>query len=178
MLHSGTSCTIVCYIKVAQDCYGLYHPVLHTCFTRWYIVMSDKNADFIQLQRDGMPALRDLIGSNAVAAQIFTFLSQHMNYNNAVVCSDALLQEITGKTRQTVYRARKVLIERGFFSVMKSGNSNVYILNPDLVWSSWRNGKKFCEFEGKILISRAENKQLEDKIKTMTEKHVKLIVAD
>ena len=137
--------------------------------------MSEKNSDFVQIQREGMPALRDLIKANAVAAEIFTFLSQHMSHNNAVVASDVLLQEVTGKTRQTVYRARKALIDRGFISVMKSGNSNIYIMNPNLVWSSWRSAKKYCEFDGKILVSKSENREIEEKIKAMSEKHLKVM---
>ena len=137
--------------------------------------MEEKNSDFVQLYRKNMPAVRDAIREQPVAAEIFMFLSEHMNYNNAVVASDTILQEMTGKSRTTIYRAKKFLVDKGYLTIMKSGNSNVYALNPNLVWSSWRTNKKYCEFDGTILISRSENQEIDEKVKAMTEKHLKII---
>ena len=117
-----------------------------------------KNSDFVQLYRNHITEVRWLLNKNPLACEIFLFLLEHMDTSNALACSSALLEDYFEKSRTTIFRAIKVLKEEGFVHTLKLGTSNVYIVNQDIAWSSWNNKKEYCKFEGKILVSRKENK--------------------
>ena len=57
----------------------------------------------------------------------------------------------------------EILKENGFISVYKTGTSNVYIANPNLVWNSWGNNVKYCEFPANIILSATEQEKVFDK---------------
>lgn len=119
--------------------------------------MGAKNYDFVQLDRGSMDKVRQLISENPTAANIFMFLSKQMNVVNAVSCSQQLLQEMVNRSRVTVARAIKHLEDGDFINVLKQGNCNVYVMNPDVVWASHKYNRKYCEFNGKMLVSKKEN---------------------
>lgn len=136
--------------------------------------MSDrKNGSFVQYDESNLTIVRDLIKKNPVAADIFMFLSQHMNRQNAIVCPSKVLEEITGKARTTVSNAIKLLKDEHYVCTLKSGTTNVYVLNPSLVWKAWRTGKPYCEFDGKIFISKSENAEIEALLKKEYAPHIK-----
>tara|TARA_Y100000588_G_C14207176_1_gene905141 strand:- start:1429 stop:1872 length:444 start_codon:yes stop_codon:yes gene_type:complete len=124
-----------------------------------------KNGKFVQYDESNISFVRELIKKNPVSADIFMFLSQHMNRKNAVACPSKVLEEVTGKGRTTVSNAIKTLKNEGYVCTAKMGTTNVYVLNPTIVWKAWRTGKPYCEFEGKMFISKSENKELEELIK-------------
>ena len=127
----------------------------------------NKNYNFVQLYRHNMQAMRKLIREDQTAAEILIFLMEHMTTENAVCCSQSVLQEITGKGRTSVYKAIKTLDEEDYICIFKSGTSNVYILNPEVAWTRGKTGKKFCQFKGRIILSESENKDIERKIKKL-----------
>jgi Fe2+ or Zn2+ uptake regulation protein len=120
-----------------------------------------KNEDFVQLYRRNMPEVRWLMRKHSLSACILTFLMEHMDKANALACSYDVLQEYFECSRATIYRAIKVLEDNGFIGILKSGNSNVYILNHEIAWSSWNNKKKYAKLDGVILVSHKENKDFE-----------------
>ena len=77
-----------------------------------------KNHDFVQMYRYNMKAYRELILTQPTAAAIFLFLAEHMTQNNAVSCSSKVLEELTGKSRSTVWRSIKVLKEKKFLCAL------------------------------------------------------------
>jgi len=55
------------------------------------------------------------------------------------------------------------------------GTSNVYVVNTEIAWSSWDNQKQYVQFEGKLLVSKKENKDYEyrsqfDKFKALRQR--------
>lgn len=122
-----------------------------------------KNRNFVQLYRNNMPEIRWLITKNGLAANILFFLMEYMDNKNAIGCSYIVLEEHFGVSRMTLYRAIKVLEDNGFVGVLKSGNSNVYILNHEVAWSSWENQKKYAKIDSMILVSHKENKDYDYK---------------
>ena len=138
---------------------------LNKGFTMESTAEDRKNGKFVQYDESNISYVRDLIKKNPVAADIFMFLSQHMNRKNAVACPSKVLEEITGKGRTTVSTAIKLLKKDGYISTAKMGTTNVYVLNPTVVWKAWRTNKSYCEFEGKMLISKSENSEIESLIK-------------
>ena len=131
-----------------------------------------KNPPFVQYDEANIVYVRELIQKNPVAADIFMFLSQHMNRQNVCACPSKVLEEVTGKGRTTVSVAISLLKNDGYINIIKIGTTNGYVLNPDIVWKAWRTGKPYCEFEGKILISKSENAEIE---KMISEKNLTLV---
>ena len=121
-----------------------------------------KNYNFVQFYKHNMKAYRKLISDNPTAAQIFMFLTEHMTHENAVTCSNQVLQEQLGKGRTTIWRALKVLKDSGFIEIYRlGGGANTFTLNKNVVWMGSKHGKEYCYFEGPVLISVEENKKLQ-----------------
>lgn len=135
----------------------------------------EKNDNFIQLYKDNMPEIRWLMTNHAFANNLLFFILQHMDNRNALACSYAVFEDYFGKSRTTIYRAVKILEENGFIDVMKMGTSNVYIVNQDLAWTDKNTRKKYAKYDGKILVSRKENKDYHyqnrfEKLKSLRER--------
>lgn len=134
-----------------------------------------KNHNFIQLYRDNMPELRWLMSNHSFASSLLFFILEHMDNRNALACSYSVFEDYFGKSRSTVYRAIKLLEENGFLDVLKMGTSNVYVINENLAWSDSNDKKKFAKYDGKILVSKKENKDYEyqsqfDRFKALRER--------
>ncbi len=115
-----------------------------------------KNSNFVMFFKHKMPYLRAMSLKDPHAFNLFLFLTENMDTKNAVMCSMKVLEEYYGVTRQTISGRIKTLINEGLISVFKSGTSNVYSVNPDLVWSSWANGKQYCKFTTNVILSLSE----------------------
>lgn len=125
--------------------------------------------DFCQTNNKYNTVRAKLILKNAPAAAIFQFLSGHIDHYNAVVCSYTVIQEALSISRASIQRGIAYLKENGYITVAKSGTTNVYVLNPQLVWNSWGTNYKYCEFDAKVILSATEN---EDLIKSKKQKTV------
>ncbi len=118
---------------------------------------------FYQVNKDTSIYLRKIAKESPKALEVLFFVFDHMDKYNAVVCSYKVLQEALGISSATITRAVKYLKDNGFISVYKTGTSNVYIANPNLVWNSWGNNVKYCEFPANIILSAAEQEKVFDK---------------
>lgn len=121
-----------------------------------------KNYNFVQFYRHNMKAYSELIKKNPTAARIFMFLVEHMTYENAVTCSNQVLQEQIGKSRQTIWKAVKLLKDSGYLQIFRlGGGANTYTLNKNIVWTGSKQGKEYFKFDGPVLISAEENKKFQ-----------------
>ena len=116
-------------------------------FTNWY-----------QLNREHSDKMIWLAGNHPRAHQILLFLLDQMDNYNAIMCSYQVFEESLSISKQTITRSVKVLKEQGFVHIMKSGTSNVYIVNDNLAWSSWGSNRKYCKFPANVILSATENK--------------------
>ncbi|KXY02331.1 MULTISPECIES: replication/maintenance protein RepL [Bacillus] len=123
---------------------------------------NEKNKNFIQISRGlGTKALAYIISQNAVAGQLYMFFMENMDVSsNSIMVSHKILEEVTGKSRTTIFRAVSCLEENGLIAIGKVGNTNVYILNPEVAWATSRDKKDFVNFKGNILLGREENEEL------------------
>lgn len=115
--------------------------------------------DFYQVNKERTDDLMWLLNENPNSYKILLFLFDHMDKYNAVMCSYQVLQEALTISRATASRAIKLLKDHGFIHVYKSGTSNVYVTNPDLVWNSWGNNRQYCEFPANIVLSASEQEE-------------------
>lgn len=116
-----------------------------------------ENKDFVMYFRPFMDALTDMAGENYTAYKLFQFLCKHMDGGNALVVSMNALSEIMQLSRQTISKAVKYLSDNGWVCVMKSGTSNVYVVNPEVAWTSYGNQKQYCKFRSNVLLTSSEN---------------------
>lgn len=123
-------------------------------------------ANFYQVNRDNSEYLSSCLRENPKALAILFFIFDHMDKYNALICSYKVFQEALGMSQATVARSIKYLKEHGFLHVYKSGTSNVYVANNDLVWNSWGNNTKYCEFPTNLILSRSEQDDTSANFKT------------
>lgn len=116
-----------------------------------------KNRDFIQLYRNHIDDVARLARENGKAYDLFMLLIKHMDGTNALCVSNNVLQELLQCGKATVCRAIKYLKDNGWICVLKSGTSNVYIVNPEIAWTSYGNQKQYCKFQANVLLSSSEN---------------------
>lgn len=134
-----------------------------------------KNINFVQLYKDHMPEVRWLMNNHAFASSLLFFILEHMDNRNALACSYNVFEDYFNKHRSTIYRNLKILQENGFLDIYQMGSSNVYVINHDLAWTSYNTNKKYAKYDGKILISKKENKDYEyrnqfDRLKSLKER--------
>lgn len=116
-----------------------------------------KNRDFVQVYRNYIDSIAELASQNSTAYKLFMLLIKHMDGNNALCVSVKTLSEILEVSTKTVTRAANYLKKHGWVCVLKSGTTNVYIINPDIAWTSYANQKQYCKFQANVLVSRTEN---------------------
>ena len=117
--------------------------------------------EFVQLNIEGKhdEILRNLIRKYPPAMEMFIFLMKHMDKRNALVCSYRVLMEALDYSESTIKRAIRVLKEEKFVQIKKSGTTNVFLLNADLLWKSWGKNHQYAEFEAKLLIAKSEQEK-------------------
>lgn len=127
-----------------------------------------KNRDFIQLYRDHVDDVARLARENGKAYDLFMLLIKHMDGTNALCVSNKALQELLDCSKPTVCKAINYLRDNGWICVLKNGTSNVYIVNPDVAWTSYGNQKQYCRFQANVLLSSSENAEFLNNPKATT----------
>ncbi|MDE7398569.1 MAG: ArsR family transcriptional regulator [Oscillospiraceae bacterium] len=118
-----------------------------------------KKFDQVNLAHDACVARCQLINTSPIATQIWEFLLELSDGYNVAMCSVKVFEEALGYTKQSITKALRVLRDMKFVDVKKSGTSNVYLLNMELVWKSWGSNCKYAEFAAKIIISESEQEK-------------------
>ena len=106
-----------------------------------------------------MFAIRELIGSCPVAAQILIFIIEHADHHNAVICSSKVLEEALSVSRTTIFRAVRVLQDNNYVKILKSGTSNVFVLNSEIAWKSWGKNYQHAEFSAQVILTQSEQEK-------------------
>lgn len=128
---------------------------------------------WFQVNKDYYKAEDWLMAKSPIAYRIFKFLINNMDGYNSVVCSYAVLQEYFGVSKPTITRAIKLLKDKKYVEVYKSGTSNVYAINKNIVWNSWGTNYKYAKFGANIILSESEQEQ-QAEIKAEKMKQVKI----
>ena len=143
-----------------------------------------KNKDFIQLYRNHVDDVAKLARENGKAYDLFMLLIKHMDGTNALCVSNKALQELLTCSKPTVCKAVNYLRDNGWVCILKSGTSNVYIVNPDVAWTSYGNQKTYCQFQSNVLLSSTENAEYMnnpkaiDYFKTVNQDFIKSVQAN
>ena len=131
-------------------------------------------SNWYQFNRDHTKEMIWLATNHPKAQAMLLFLLEQMDNYNAVMCSYLVFQEALSISKQTITRSIKVLKDNGFLHIMKSGTSNIYVINNDLAWSSWGKNFKYCKFPANIVLSAGENREYFSKIDYTNIKQVEI----
>lgn len=112
--------------------------------------------EWAQLNKKNIIHLIKASQENPSAMSVLLFFIEHADRMNALVVSYKALQEFLEVSQATIARSIKYLRDKGFVYVYKSGSSNVYVLNSDLVWSNSGNKVKYCKFPVTIMLTASE----------------------
>ena len=128
--------------------------------------------DWAQLNKKQIIHLIKASQENPSAMSVLLFFIEHADRMNALVVSYKALQEILGLSQATIARSIKYLKDKGFVYIYKSGSSNVYVLNNQLVWSNYGNKTSYCKFPANIMLTASEQEEIikNDKLKFDYEK--------
>jgi Fe2+ or Zn2+ uptake regulation protein len=107
-----------------------------------------------------------------LAAEIFMMFLEHSDKNNCLIVSYETMMDIFGKKRTTIYKTIKYLKEKKLITTLKSGSSNIYCLNSNVVWKQAQDNLKYAKFTANVLISEAEQESKLQSIKTKGQKEV------
>lgn len=127
--------------------------------------------DWAQLNKKNIIHLIKASQENPAAMSVLLFFIEHADRMNALVVSYKAMQEFLGVSQATIARSIKYLREKGFVYVYKSGSSNVYVLNNELVWSNSGNKVQYCKFPANIMLTASEQDEM-SKLKFNYEKVV------
>ena len=120
-----------------------------------------------------------LVANSPTAYRVFRFLASNMDNFNAVICSYRVLQEKLGYSKATIERAIKFLREHKYIKVVRTGGSNIYMINKALYWNSWGSNYAYAEFGAKIIISSSEQDELtQNEIEIQIKKHKEVVVKE
>jgi len=97
-----------------------------------------------------------MVDENPTALKTFLWFVKHMDGKNALFISQTALGKALGIHRSTIHRSVKFLVKHECLSVFKSGNTNVYAINADIVWKNTLENKKFAFFDSKVDLSWSE----------------------
>lgn len=116
-----------------------------------------ENYNFVQLSRGYLKQMRMLARKSPIAHEILYYLVEHMGRTtNAVVCSRAVLAEVTGTTTRTVSRAISLLKDENWLDTVKIGNANAYCVNARVFWQAGRNQKHYAVFSAVVIAAASE----------------------
>ena len=137
--------------------------------------MTEKYTQTYDQNEDTLDKYLELRG-NVSASKIFDFLKSIMNNKNIICISAPTMAKRLGISERSVTRANKYLIDNNWLKIRKTGTSNVYFLNPGLVWKD-KTGKRlssiqdydantfyFAEFEAKVVIGSDEQEDFKNNI--------------
>jgi len=131
--------------------------------------------NFVHVNKDAYKAEDWLMSKSPIAYRIFKFLINNMDSYNAVICSYKVIHETFGISQDTIRRAIKLLKDKKYIEVYKSGTSNVYAINKQIVWNSWGTNFKHAKFGANIVLS-AEEQELGIQAEIKAMKHRELTV--
>lgn len=128
---------------------------------------------FIQMNKKTYELEDKLMQKNPLAYRVWRFLANNMDNYNAVIVSQEVLTEIFDVSKTTIWRALKVLNEGNYIKTYRTGGSNIYTLNHDMVWNSWGSNKKYSKFNANVIISDSEQtEEIKKELKDLkVEKH-------
>jgi hypothetical protein len=122
---------------------------------------------YYMMSRAAEKNLRALQKANSTAALAFSVIREHMQIGtNAVTISNAALSHILGKSARTIARATKYLSENKYVQVIKTGNTNTYVVNEQIAFAG-SAGQRRAVFSSTVVAHECEQDEGWDNIEKL-----------
>jgi biotin operon repressor len=118
--------------------------------------LKEVNNNFVQFYKDSLDFVIEATRENPTALRVFFWLVQHMDTRNALVISQQALADMLDLGRTTIHVCTVYLKEKNALTVFKSGNTNVYALNSQIVWQDSAEAKRYAHFDAKVYLTEKE----------------------
>jgi len=118
--------------------------------------LKEVNNNFVQFYKDSLDFVIEATRENPTALRVFFWLVQHMDNRNALVISQQALADMLDLGRTTIHVCTVYLKEKKALTVFKSGNTNVYALNSQIVWQDSADTKRYAHFDAKVYLTEKE----------------------
>lgn len=114
--------------------------------------------NFVMLFKSQMDKLIRLGTDDPGARSLFDFILMKMGKNNALIASRRVMAKHLRCTERTISRRVDTLTERGLIQIVKSGASNIYLVNAKVAWSTGLDKRKrFMAFNATVIIEGGDN---------------------
>jgi hypothetical protein len=123
---------------------------------------------FAQVYPKGWQTIRS-ISENSMALKVYSFIAEHCDHLNALVCSIDVMADEFNVNERTIRRATKWLEDNRHLVIIKVGTANAYVLNPQDIWKNYERYKGYCAFHASTLASKKHNKLLKQRLTHMME---------
>ncbi len=128
-----------------------------------------KNHNFVQLYRDNLDKIGELARKNSMAISILFYFFKSINRQNSVIVNQMVLAEHFDVTRQTINTAIKNLKKMGFINILKTGGQCIYVINSDVVWTTYNDKRTTATFTAQVVVNLNEqDTQTRQSAKTVT----------
>lgn len=116
----------------------------------------NKSQGWLQSEKESHVKMWQLGVKHPTALVVLHFMISKLNRgaNGIVISAPALARQI-GISERTARAATVVLSEARFVQVLKSGNTNVYIVNSKVAWQGNR-GMRFSAFNAQLIVDEQE----------------------
>jgi DNA-binding transcriptional ArsR family regulator len=119
------------------------------------------NSGFSQIYDSWWRVQRVLVDEYPTALKVVSWLIEMSDKENAIIASYSAIASAINKTPRTVISAINYLKENNIVKILKSGGSNIYILNDQIVWKDTASKKDKCsQFSAKVYIVASEQEEL------------------
>lgn len=116
------------------------------------------NKDFLMFYREHLSTIAQL-SNEPQALRLFLWMVDKMNRVNSLMCSVKVMAEALDVSEPTIYRAVKHLKDGQYIKTIKSGASNIYHINAQIVWQSMQSRHQHAEFNTRVIVSENEQDQ-------------------
>ncbi|MDQ1817807.1 replication/maintenance protein RepL [Massilia sp. CCM 9210] len=124
----------------------------------------NRTQGWVQTDKKAHQAMWQLGIKHPMALSVLHFMVSRLNRGtNGVIISAAALAKQMGISPRTVQSTITVLRDCKFVQVLKTGNTNVYIINAHVAWQGER-GSRFAHFNAEITIDEQEQEKPVDEL--------------
>ena len=125
------------------------------------------NGGYYMSSRKAEKNLRALQVESPVGSLVFSVLREHMKIGtNAVTISSSTLAKLLKRSLRTITRATKYLQDHAYVQVIKTGNTNTYIINEQISFAG-SPGQRKAVFSATIVAHEDEQDEGWEKQKTL-----------
>jgi len=122
---------------------------------------------YYMMSRSAEKNLRALQKANPAAALVFSVIRENMQIGtNAVTISNPALAAILGKSTRTIARATKHLADHAYVQVIKTGNTNTYVVNEQVAFAG-SAGQRKAVFSTTLVAHEVEQEEGWDQVKKL-----------